>query len=133
MCNTGGGVVHSYGRLIPHEFPITDLQQIAGPDGIGKITCTFTSGIAELIANSGGPLTGGGVTKMNSGTAKSLLVNLSNIKAGNFRNRGIYCTNTSVNSFFYLFLSSASKYTLFGIVLSGYRYSIAVVIFGDII
>ena len=26
--NTGGRVVHSYGKLIPDEFPITDLQQI---------------------------------------------------------------------------------------------------------
>ena len=32
----GGRVVHSYGRLIPHEFPITDLQQISGPDGVGN-------------------------------------------------------------------------------------------------
>ena len=40
ICNhSGGDVVHSYGRLIPHEFPITDLQQISGPDGIGRITC----------------------------------------------------------------------------------------------
>ena len=48
MYNTGGSVVHSYGRLIPHEFPITDLQQISGPDGIGRINCTVSSGTARL-------------------------------------------------------------------------------------
>ena len=49
----GGRVVHSHGRLIPHEFPITDLQQIAGPDGIGRITCTVSSGTARFVANGG--------------------------------------------------------------------------------
>ena len=61
-CTAGGRVVHSYGRLIPHEFPITDLQQISGPDGIGRITCTVSSGTARF-AVSGGQLETGGVTQ----------------------------------------------------------------------
>ncbi len=48
-CCTGGLVVHSYGRLIPHEFPITDLQQISGPDGIGRINCTVSFGRARFL------------------------------------------------------------------------------------
>ena len=48
-CCTGGLVVHSYGRLIPHEFPITDLQQISGPDGIGRINCTVSIGRARFL------------------------------------------------------------------------------------
>ena len=56
-----GSVVHSYGRLIPHEFPITDLQQISGPDGIGRINCTVSSGTARFVAN-GGQLETGGVS-----------------------------------------------------------------------
>ena len=104
----GGRVVHSYGRLIPHEFPITNLQQISGPDGIGRITCTVSSGTARFIAN-GGQLETGGVTQTRNGATATLVVKPSNV--GSFQNRGLYCTNPATN-FFYLFISSASKYTL---------------------
>ena len=103
----GGDVVHSYGRLIPHEFPITDLQQISGPDGIGRITCTVSSGTARFGAN-GGQLETGGVTQSKNGATATLVVNLSNVDS--FQNRDLYCTNSATN-FFYLFISSASKYT----------------------
>ena len=99
----GGNIVHSYGRLIPHEFPITDLQQISGPDGIGRITCTVSSGTARFVANSRQT---GGVTETRNGATATLVVNSS--IADNFQNRGLYCTNTNTN-FFYLFISSASK------------------------
>ena len=108
MCNNAGGrVVHSYGRLIPHEFPITDLQQISGPDGIGRIICTVSSGTARFIAN-GGQLETGGVSQRRNGATATLVVNLSNV--GSFQNRDLYCTNINTN-FFYLFISSAGKYT----------------------
>ena len=103
----GGDVVHSYGRLIPHEFPITDLQQISGPDGIGRINCTVSSGTARLLAN-GGQLETGGVSQTRNGAASTLVVNPSNVDS--FQNRDLYCTNADTN-FFYLFISSASKYT----------------------
>ena len=103
----GGDVVHSHGRLIPHEFPITDLQQISGPDGIGRITCTVSSGTARFAANSG-QLEGGGVTRTRSGATATLVVSPSNVDS--FQNRGLYCTNINTN-FFYLSLSSTSKYT----------------------
>ena len=105
--HSGGRVVHSYGRLIPHEFPITDLQQISGPDGIGRITCTVSSGTAMFVAN-GGRLETGGVSQTRNGATATLVVNLSNV--GRFQNRGLSCTNIKAN-FFYLFISSASKYT----------------------
>ena len=105
--HSGGRVVHSYGRLIPHEFPITDLQQISGPDGIGRITCTVSSGEADFKAN-GGNVVGGGVTETRNGSTARLVVNPSNVVS--FQNRPLYCTNTNTN-FFYLFLLSASKYT----------------------
>ena len=108
-CNTrncaGGRVVHSYGRLIPHEFPITDLQQIAGPDGIGRITCTVSSGTARFVAN-GGRIEAGAVTETRNGATSTLVVNTSNVNS--FQNRGVYCTISSLN-FFYLFISAASK------------------------
>ena len=104
----GGCVVHSYhGRLIPHEFPITDLQQISGPDGIGRINCTVCSGIARFVAN-GGQLETGGVTQTRNGATATLVVSPTDVST--FQNRGLYCTNINTN-FFYLFISSTSKYT----------------------
>ena len=102
----GSDVVHSYGRLIPHEFPITDLQQISGPDAIGRINCTVSSGTARFVAN-GGQFETGGVSETSNGATATLVVNPSNV--GSFQNRGLYCTD--VSNFFYLFISSSSKYT----------------------
>ena len=92
----GGIVVHSYGRLIPHEFPITDLQQISGPDGIGRITCTDSSGTARFF-----PF----VPQTRNGATTTLVVNPTN--AAYFNNRELLCNN--YNNYFYLFLSSRSK------------------------
>ena len=103
----GGRVVHSYGRLIPDEFPITDLQQISGPDGVRRITCTVSSGRARFIAN-GGQLETDGVSQTRTGATATLEVKPSNV--GSFQNRDLYCTNIATN-FFYLFISTASKYT----------------------
>ena len=102
-----GRVVHSYGRLIPHEFPITDLQQISGPDGIGRINCTDTSGTTRFAAEWR-KLQGDGVSETRNGATATLVVNPSNVSI--FQNRGLYCTNI-VTNFFYLLFSSASKYT----------------------
>ena len=110
-CNlicAGGLGVHSYGRLIPHEFPITDLQQISGPDGIARITCTVSSGTARFVANSENRLETGGVSQTRNGATATLVVNSSNVDS--FQNRELYCTNINTN-FFYLFISSASKFT----------------------
>ena len=105
---TGGDVVHSYGRLIPHEFPITDLQQISGPDGIGRITCTVSSGTARFGVNGGYRLETGGVSQtINGGATTRLVVNTSNVDS--FKNKALYCNNLFTD-FFYLFISSASKF-----------------------
>ena len=103
----GGSVVHSYGRLIPHEFPITDLQQISDPDGIGRINCTISSGTAMFQVN-GGQLETGGVSQTRDGAMSTLVVQPSNV--GSFRNRGLYCTNQT--NFFYLSISRASKHLI---------------------
>ena len=108
--SAGGRVVHSYGRLISHEFPITDLQQISGPDGKGRITCTVSSGTAKFVPN-GGQLETEGVTETRNGATSTLVVNPSNIDS--FPNKGIYCPRSRApTNFFYLFLSSDSKCTL---------------------
>ena len=107
--HSGGRVVHSYGRLIPHEFPITDLQQISGPGGIGRINCTVTNGIARFVAN-GEQLETGGVSQTKNGATATatLVVNPSNVSS--FKNRALYCTNIGTK-FFYLFISNAGKCT----------------------
>ena len=92
-----GRVVHSYGRLIPHEFPITDLQQISGPDGIGRITCTVSSGIARFVRPTG-------VTETSTGATSVLEVNAT----GRFHNRHMYCKDSTTN-YFYIFNSATSE------------------------
>ena len=104
---TGGRVVHSYGRLIPHEFPITYLQQISSPGGIGMINCTVSSGTARFVVNSGDRLGTRGVSETRNGATATLVVNPN---VDSFQNRGLYCTDINTN-FFNLFISSASKYT----------------------
>ena len=104
----GALVVHSYGRLIPGDFPITDLRQISGPDGIGRITCTNSSRTARFFAN-GGQLETGGVSQTRNGATATLVVNTSNV--GSFQNRQLYCTNINTN-FFYLFISSSHDTTI---------------------
>ena len=98
-----GHVVHSYGRLIPHEFPITDLQQISGPDGIGRIACTVSSGTAEFMG-FGNPLPEG-VAEIRNGTTASLTVTATDVDS--FHNIEGRCTARF--SYFYVFLSAKSK------------------------
>ena len=102
----GGIVVHSYGRLIPHEFPITHLQQISDSDGIRRITCTVSSGQA-WFARPGGMLESNGVTQTRNGATATLVVPS---KFSSFQNRHLYCTKSNTN-YFYLFISNAGKCT----------------------
>ena len=100
--NSGGGVVHSFGRLIPHHFPITDLQQISGPDGIGRIDCTLSGRTAWLFnPNVGRPTKG--VTHLTSGGTATLVVNGTD----SFENMDIFCTTFAY--YFYLFPSSVNS------------------------
>ena len=98
----GGSVVHSYGRLIPHEFPITDLQQISGLDGIGRINCTVSSGTARFTRYG---LDVGVSETMNGATA--MLEIRTNVEG--FQNGDLYCKKSAAN-YFYLFILSKSKY-----------------------
>ena len=101
----GGRVVHSYGRLIPHEFPITDLHFISGPDGF-QINCTNTDGGARFQNPGGSSLVNGEVMQIKTGDVATLVVKPNELSR--FQNRNLYCINSA--NFFYLFLSSSSKY-----------------------
>ena len=70
-------VIHDYGRLITHEFPITDLQQISGPDGIGRINCTVSRG-RDKFGNDRQFETVG-VTQTRKGATITLIVNLMSV------------------------------------------------------
>ena len=109
----GGIVVHSKGRILPREFPITDLQQISGPDGIGRITCTVSCdvGNASYIRLTRGEeiVTSGGVMEERNGTTAMLVVNVSD--AASFDNREFYCVKSSF-SFFYIYISANSKWIM---------------------
>ena len=116
---SGGNVVHSYGRLIPHEFPIIDIEQISGPDGLGRIICTVSSGTAEFFTpveglendsdgsdsaeSQPGGFDGGGVTETRNGTTATLVVDPS---VTIFSNKEGYCADQNTN-FFYLFINVA--------------------------
>ena len=86
----GRAAVHSYGRLIPRDFPITDLQQISGPDGIGRINCTVSSGSTTI---------------RHEVTATLVLS-----QPDSLNNREMYCLSTT--NYFFFFPSPNSKYTL---------------------
>ena len=90
MTAVGLAVVHSYGRLIPRDFPITDLQQISGPDGIGRITCALNSGS----------------TMIRHEATATLVLSLPD----SLNNRDMYCLSTT--NYFFFFPSPNSKYTL---------------------
>ena len=92
---TGGRVVYSEGRLIPHEFPITDSQQITGPDGVRRITCTVSSGTARFIRD-------GGEVEREGQLETAITVK------GDIQNRAIYCNSNDTN-YFYLYLRSSAS------------------------
>ena len=97
--HSGGSVVHSEGRLIPREFPITDLQQISSPDGLGMITCTVSSGTAEFNI----PFR---ETKIGVMNQTALLV--VNTTSGSYQNRDLYCNSNDTN-YFYLYFNSSNN------------------------
>ena len=105
-----GHVIHSYGRLIPHEFPITDLQQISGPDGIGRINCTVSSESARFNRLGGRMLgTDEEVNMTGNGALATLVVKPTRVES--FTNRDINCNSDS--SVFYLFLSPMSELSIY--------------------
>ena len=96
--HSGGSVVHSEGRLIPSEFPITDLQQISDPDGIGMIRCTFFNGTLYNIP----------IREAINGGMYQTTVLVVDTTSDSYRNRDLYC-NSNVTIYFYLYINSSSN------------------------
>ena len=107
----GGRVVHSEGRLIPHHFPITDLQQInyvisSGVTGY-RVKCDVSRGPPSPWFNSpSGTLDTGGVSQRQYTRTTLLNVNTTNIDT--FQNRDVYCDDMRTN-YFYLYLTSSNN------------------------
>ena len=110
--SSGGSVVHSEGRLIPHEFPITDLQQISDQLGtIGKITCNVSNGTA-MFNSTTGALEFGGVKQYPMGSFVTLIVYFNSTDT--FQNRDMYCPDMNTNHFYlYIMSSNANSRELF--------------------
>ena len=110
--SSGGNVVHSAGRLIPHEFPITDLQQISDKFGrFGKITCNVSSGTA-MFNSTTGALEFGGVEQYPIGSFVTLIVFFNSTDS--FQNRDMYCPDVKTNHFYlYIMSSNANSCELF--------------------
>ena len=104
--HSDGHVVHSIGRIIPDDFPVTQLQQIADQDGIGKITCIVSSGSARFFNPSRTSL-GVGITQhlSTSENLAALVVETNN--SDTFQNRDVYCGDSEANHI-YLYLTSSN-------------------------
>ena len=105
----GGRVVHSEGRLIPHHFPITDLQQINSESGVTgyRVQCDVNSGPPSPWFNSpNGTLDIGGVSQRQYTRTTWLNVNTTNIAT--FQNRDVYCDDMRTN-YFYLYITSSNN------------------------
>ena len=108
-----GRVVYSEGRLIPHQFPITDPQQISGLDGIGRVTCTVSSGTARLIREDG---------EVESEGLLEAAIAIRGL-SDSFQNRAMYC-NSNDTSYFYLYIipSSTGEYKMLSVYIYIYIY-----------
>ncbi len=105
--HSGGRVVHSYGRLIPYQFPITHPHQISylireGLHGY-RVTCNVTGPPAPRFYTPNGTLGTVEVTQVKYEYSAILDVNVST-----FQNRDMYCVNRSTN-YFYLYLTSTDN------------------------
>ena len=104
--HSGGRVVHSDGKLIPHQFPITDPQQLISyvvRIGVAdyRITCTVSSGTA-MFYSINRALNTKEVTQTLPHSA-TLDVNIST-----FQSSDMYCVDSST-SYFYLYLTSSNN------------------------
>ena len=104
--------MHSYGRLIPVNFLVTEPEQIEGPDGVGRVNCT-TSGMAANFQNNLtmiSAVTGDKnavLHQIKSDSTATLIV--KNIRRAKFKNRQIFCN--SLSHFFFLHLSEQGEWT----------------------
>ena len=109
--HSGGRVVHSDHRIIPHQFLITSKHKISHLRVIGplqhtvyKITCTVSSGPPPpRFYSPNGTLNTGGVTELS---AHSITLEWDDGNIKTLQNRDMYCGDNDTNYFYSYFISS---------------------------
>ena len=112
--HSGGCVVHSRNRLIPHQFPITHLQQISYQTWRGELTdpilsCVTSRTPPPRFYSPNGTLDTGGVTQRDYSAHSALLaIDVDTTDFETFQNRDMYCDDNHTN-YFYLYLTSLNN------------------------
>ena len=109
--HSGGCVVHSDHRIIPHQFLITSNQTISYLTGIWPrqllvygITCTVSSGPPPpRFYSPNGTLNTGEVTELS---AHSITLQWDDVNIETLQNRDMYCGDSDTNYFYSYFISS---------------------------
>ena len=112
--HSGSRVVHSAGRIIPHQFLITSKHKISYLRGqwprqqtVYGITCTVSSGAPPpRFYSPNGTLDTGGVTQHQNAHTVVLVVDNANVTS--LQNRDMYCDDNDTN-YFYLYLTSSDN------------------------
>ena len=112
--HSGGRVVHSDHRIIPHQFLITSKHKISYLTGkwprqllVYGITCTVSSGTPPpRFYSPNGTLDTGGVTQHQNADSKTLEWDDANIET--LQNMDMYCVDSDTN-YFYLYLTSSDN------------------------
>ena len=106
--HSGGRVVHSKDRLIPHQFPITHLQQISyqkmhGSETVTKhtVTCVSSGTPPPRFYSLQRTPNIGGVSKWTN-------IRPIDVDTNTFQNRDVYCDDRDTN-YFYLYLTSSNN------------------------
>ncbi len=110
--HSGGRVVHSDHRIIPHQLLITSKHKISYLRGQGPrqqtvfgITCTVSSGPPPpTFYSPNGTLDTGGVTQRQNAHSVVLVVDHVNIET--LQNRDMYCDDSDTNYFYSYFIAS---------------------------
>ena len=112
--HSGGRVVHSYGRLIPHQFPITHLQQISHLTLTGELidsilTCVSSGTPPPRFYSPNGTLDTGGVTQRDYSAHSAILaIDVDTTGIDTFQNGDMYCDDNHTN-YFYLYLAASNN------------------------
>ena len=113
--HSGGRVVHSYGRLIPHQFTITHLHQISYRRRQGvqivtqyTVTCVSSGTPPPRFYSPNGTLDTGGVTQRDYSAHSILAIDVDTTGIDTLQNRDMYCDDNHTN-YFYLYLASTNN------------------------
>ena len=110
--HSGGRVVHSRDRLIPHQFPISSKQQISYQRGQRTrfiLTCVSSGTTPPRFYSPNGTLDTGGVTRRDYSAHSAILaIDVDTTGIDTFQNRDIYCDDNHTN-YFYLYFASSNN------------------------